>query len=84
MTTTNFEEKEKEAEVLNEPVEEAAPEPEIFSLPPEEIDRILEEVRPRPKGHPDPCLFEYTSEDFDKEPGSEYQDSMEAAGYPYW
>ena len=81
---------EPEAEVIEEEVEEKEevaenePEPEIFSLPKEEIDRILAEDQARPKLPPDPCLLEDSSEDFDEEPITEYQDSMEAAGYPYW
>ena len=59
-------------------------EPEIFTLPPEEIDRILSEEKTRPKLPPDPCLLEDSSEIYDDEPITEYQDSMEAAGYPYW
>jgi len=65
---------------LYEPVEQ----PEIFSLPKEEIDRILAEAAARPKAPPDPCLLEDSSEGFSDEPITEYQDSMDAAGYPYW
>jgi hypothetical protein len=90
MTTIIYEENETEVEekleieVTVEPVEEAAPEPEIFSLPDDDIDRVLAELRSRPKAPPDPCLLEDSSEDDDDEPVSEYQDSMDAAGYPYW
>jgi hypothetical protein len=59
-------------------------EPEIFTLPPEEIDRILAEEKTRPKLPPDPCLLEDSSESYDEEPITAYQDSMDAAGYPYW
>jgi hypothetical protein len=59
-------------------------EPEIFTLPPEEIDRILSEEAPRHKIAADPCLLESVSEGFSDEPITEYQDSMDAAGYPYW
>jgi len=89
MSTITYDETEVEiAEVEVETVEEveeaAESEPEILSLPKEEIDRILAEERARPKLPPDPCLFEDSSEDYDEEPITEYQDSMEAAGYPYW
>lgn len=58
---------------------------EILSLPNEKMDRILaEEQQSRPKLPPDPCLLENSSEDDDQAPITEYQDSMEAAGYPYW
>ena len=63
-----------------EPVEQ----PEILSLPPEEIKQILAEDIPRPQLPPDPCLFEDSSENYEDEPVTEYQDSMDAAGYPYW
>ena len=63
-----------------EPIEE----PELFTLPPEEIDRILAEVVDRSKRPADPCLFEDSSEGFSDEPITEHQDSMDAAGYPYW
>lgn len=52
-----------EVEVMEEAEEDQAakkaePEPEIFSLPQEEIDRILaEEQKSRPKLPPDPCLL---------------------------
>ena len=81
---------EPEVEVIEEEAEEQAgsekePAREILSLPKEEIDRILaEEQQSRPKLAPDPCLLEVSSEDYDEEPITEYQDSMEAAGYPYW
>jgi len=87
MTTILFYETEvevTEAEVEEQEVEEAEPEPEIFSLPQDEIDRILEEEQARLKLPPDPCLFDYSSEGYDEEPITEYQDSMEAAGYPYF
>jgi hypothetical protein len=63
-----------------EPVEQ----PEILSLPPEEIEQILAKDIAKPKRPPDPCLLEDSSEDYDEEPVTEYQDSMDAAGYPYW
>ena len=84
---------EPEVEVIVEEVEEIEdqeavekePTREILSLPKEEIDRILvEKQQTKPKLPPDPCLFEDFSEDYDKEPITEYQDSMDAAGYPYW
>jgi len=59
-------------------------EPEIFTLPPEEIDRILSEEAPRPQKAADPCLLGCVSKGFSEEPITEYQDSMDAAGYPYW
>ena len=58
--------------------------PEILILPPGEIDRILAEEAPRPKKSADPCLLECVSEGFSEEPITEYQDSMDAAGYPHW
>ena len=81
---------EPEVEIIEEEAEEQElaekePRPEFLSLPKEEIDRILaEEHQSRPKLAPDPCLLEDSSEDYDKEPITEYQDSMDAAGYPYW
>ena len=63
-----------------EPIEE----PEIFTLSPEEIDRILAEASVRSKRPADPCLLEGVSTGFSDEPVTEYQDSMDAAGYPYW
>lgn len=57
---------------------------EIFTLPPEEIDQILAEEKTRPELPPDPCLLEDISENNNEEPITECQDSMEAAGYPYW
>ena len=58
--------------------------PETFTLPPEEIDRILEEDAARPKAPADPCLLECVSEGFSDEPITEFQDSLDASGYPYW
>jgi len=58
--------------------------PEIITLPPEEIDRVLAEVAARPKAPADPCLIEGVSEGFSDEPTTEYQDSLDASGYPYW
>ena len=71
-----------------EPILEQIPvpiaQPEIFTLSPEEIDRILAEVAVRPKRPADPCLLNGVSVGFSDEPVTEYQDSMDAAGYPYW
>ena len=68
-----------------EPILEPIAQPEIFTLPPEEIDRILAEVvTRRPKKPADPCLIEGVSEGFSDEPITEYQDSLDASGYPYW
>ena len=52
----------------------------------EEIKCIRAEVaaRPRPKASADPCLIGGVSAGFSNEPQSEFQDSMDAAGYPYW
>lgn len=58
--------------------------PEILTLPPDLIDRILSEEAHKPKRPADPCLLECVSEEFSEEPITEYQDSMDAAGYPYW
>jgi len=58
--------------------------PEIFTLSPEEIDRILAEATVKPKRPADPCLLEGVSAGFSDEPITEYQDSLDAAGYPYW
>ena len=58
--------------------------PEIITLPPEEIDRVLAEVAARPKSPADPCLLEGVSEGFSDEPITAYQDSLDASGYPYW
>ena len=58
--------------------------PEIFTLPPEEIDRVLAEVAARPKILADPCLIEGVSAGFIDEPITAYQDSLDASGYPYW
>jgi hypothetical protein len=66
-----------------EPIEMTT-QPEILTLPPTEIDRILSEEASRPKKPADPCLLECVSEGFSEEPITEYQDSMDAAGYPYW
>jgi hypothetical protein len=90
MSTITYDETElevtevEEVEEKEEAEEETAPEPEIFSLSQDEIDRIFEEEQARPKLPPDPCLLEDSSEDYDDEPITEYQDSMDAAGYPYW
>jgi len=59
-------------------------EPEIFTLSPAEIDQVLVEEAFRPKMPSDPCLLEDSSEGFSDEPITEYQDSMDSAGYPYW
>jgi len=59
-------------------------EPEIFTLPHSEIDRILAEIAVRPKMPADPCLIEGASEEFSDEPITAYQDSLDASGYPYW
>jgi len=71
-----------------EPILEQIPvpiaQPEIFTLSPEEIDRILAEAAVRPKRPADPCLLKGVSAGFSDEPVTEYQDSMDAAGYPYW
>ena len=71
-----------------EPILEQIPvpiaQPELFTLSPEEIDRILAEVSVRPKRPADPCLLKGVSAGFSDEPITEYQDSMDAAGYPYW
>ena len=58
--------------------------PEIFTLPHSEIDRILAEIAVRPKMPADPCLIEGASEEFSDEPITAYQDSLDASGYPYW
>lgn len=90
MTTIIFDEKEADVEEVTETETEkeaeveSASEPEILSLPLDEIDQILEELRSRPKVLPDPCLLECSSEEDDEEPVTEFQDSMDAAGYPYW
>ena len=67
-----------------EPILEPIAQPEIFTLPPSEIDRILAEVAARPKAPADPCLIEGVSEGFTVEPTTAYQDSLDASGYPYW
>ena len=71
-----------------EPILEQIPvtiaQPEIFALSPEEIDRILAEAVVRPGRLADPCLLEGVSPGFSDEPVTEYQDSIDAAGYPYW
>ena len=72
-----------EPKTIFEPIE-ITTQPEIFTLPPEEIDRILAEEAARPKLPPDPCLFDDSTEGFNEEPITAYQDSMDAAGYPYW
>jgi len=58
--------------------------PDLFTLPLDQIDRILAEEQTWPKLPPDPCLLVDSSEEYEEVPVSEYQDSMEAAGYPYW
>lgn len=60
------------------------PQPEIFTLSPSEIDRILGQDAARPKAPADPCLFEGVSEGFSDEPITEYQDSCDSAGLYYW
>jgi hypothetical protein len=78
---------EKAAEAEEKEAEKEGSAPETLSLPPEDVeqkltqDRTSKKASRRPK---DPCLFEYTAEDFEREPITEYQDSLEAAGYPYW
>ena len=67
-----------------EPIPVPIAQPEIFTFSPEEIDRILAEVSVRPKRPADPCLLEGVSVGFSDKPITEYQDSMDAAGYPYW
>ncbi len=67
-----------------EPILEPIVQPEIFTLSPSEIDRILAEVAARPKAPADPCLIEGVSEGFSVEPITAYQDSLDASGYPYW
>ena len=63
---------------------EVALEPEIFTLSGMEIEQILAQNAARPKAPADPCIIEGVSEGFNDEPVTEYQDSMDAAGYPYW
>ena len=63
---------------------EVAPQPEIFTLSRMEIEQILSLEAALPKVPADPCLLEGASEGFSDEPITEYQDSMDAAGYPYW
>ena len=78
---------EKEVEVEEKEAEKGGSAPEILSLPPEEIEQILVQDRSSMKASrkpKDPCLLEYTEEDLEREPITAYQDSMEAAGYPYW
>jgi len=58
--------------------------PEILTLSPLEIDLVLAGEAAKPKRPADPCLLECVSEGFSDEPITEYQDSMDAAGYPYW
>jgi len=72
-----------EAEEAEE-AEKTKPETEICSLPRKEIDRILAQEQARPRRPPDPCLLEEDGDEADQEPATEYQDSMDAAGYPYW
>lgn len=78
---------EKEVEIEEKEAEKKGSAPEILSLPPEEVEKILAQDRSSKKASrkpKDPCLFEYTAEDFEREPITEHQDSMEAAGYPHW
>ena len=72
--------------ITREPVTilEATPEPEIFSLSEMEIEQILAQEAALPKAPADPCIIEGISEGFSDETITEYQDSMDAAGYPYW
>ena len=72
--------------IMLEPVTllEVALEPEIFTLSGMEIEQILAQNAARPKAPADPCVIEGVSEGFSDEPITEYQDSMDAAGYPYW
>ncbi len=63
---------------------EVAPQPEIFTLSGMEIEQILAQEAARPKAPADPCIIEGVSEGFSDEPVTEYQDSMDAAGYPCW
>lgn len=63
---------------------EAALQPEIFTLSGIEITLVLAQEAAWPKAPADPCLLEGVSEGFSDEPITEYQDSMDAAGYPYW
>jgi len=58
--------------------------PEILTLSPVEIDRILAEAPVMPGMPPDPCLLDDITEGYSDEPITEFQDSMDAAGYPYW
>jgi len=67
-----------------EPILEPITQPEIFTLPPEEITRILAEETTRPKKPAGHCLIEGVSVGFSDEPITEYQDSLDASGYPYW
>ncbi len=63
---------------------EVTPEPEIFTLSGMEIEQLLAQEATSPKAPADPCIIEGISEGFSDEPVTEYQDSMDAAGYPYW
>lgn len=63
---------------------EVALEPEIFTLSGMEIALVLAQEAAWPKAPADPCIIEGVSEGFSDEPITEYQDSMDAAGYPYW
>jgi len=63
---------------------EIEPQPEILTLSPEEINRILEQEAARPKAPADPCLLEGVSEGFSDDPITEYQDSCDSAGLYYW
>lgn len=78
---------EKEVEIEEKEAEKEGSVPEILSLPPEEIEHNLAQDRTSRKASrkpKDPCLLEYTPEELEREPITEYQDSLEAAGYPYW
>ena len=63
---------------------EVATQPEILTLSGMEIEQILAQEAARPKAPADPCIIEGVSEGFSDEPVTEYQDSMDAAGYPCW
>jgi len=67
-----------------EPTLEPIAQPEIFTLPSDQITQILAEDAARPKKPADPCLIEGVSEGFSDEPITEFQDSLDASGYPYW
>ncbi len=63
---------------------EVIPEQEIFTLSGMEIEQILAREKAFTKVPADPCIIDGVSEGFSDEPITEYQDSMDAAGYPYW